>query len=276
MIGAVTLRGVTIGARPPYWFERAPIGLAPGQYRRQRAIPVGVNGSRPTGPDLLPARVVTLDVNVGNDSDDPATTWGLFQDLLGAWAPVDVGTVDMSMTMAGSDLVLRGRPIDAVDDLELLPEGIARVRLSFEATDPRWYSSTMSSILLGLTEGGGLEFPLTFPLTFGAGSDNDGSAFNAGTAPAPWTAAILGPVTNPVLTLGSTGEAVVITGVVAPGETLLIDSASRSVLLDGSPRSSWIALTSRWWELAAGTNTVRFRAAAGTGVCTFSWRSAWL
>ena len=270
-----TLNGVTIGAGTDYTFSREPTGLGPGSYRTSRSELQWTDGSRPSGPDLLASRMVAFEIGV-RPSIDAADIEALVDALKAAWAPVRSGTIPLTLELANGPRILNGRPEAVEVDYSRLPFGAANARLVFEATDPRLYSASSSSIVLGLTAGGGMSFPLTFPLTFGAGSDSDGSAANSGTIDAPWSATIIGPVTTPRITLGETGEFVELDGVVPAGSTVVIDSLSQSILLDGSPRQSWQTLLSRWWALAPGANTVRFRAASGTGSCTFTWRSAWL
>ena len=128
--------------------------------------------------------------------------------------------------------------------------------------------------MLGLVDGGGRTYPRTYPMTYGAGSDSDGTAVNAGTFETDWTATIVGPVTTPRITLGETGQLVELDGDVPVGSTLVVSSVDGSVLLDGSPRPGWPTLLSRFFKLPAGSNTIRFRAASGTGSCTFAWRDA--
>lgn len=157
--------------------------------------------------------------------------------------------------------------------------------IEFHATDPRIYDASFTSSSLSLPSAAtGLTFPATAPFVFGsAGTGGSATFTNSGNCPAPWIAQILGPVTNPVVTLAATGQAVAINGTVNAGETLTIDSLSHTVLLGGTAsRASWVASTTVWWELPAATqagpttSTVQFGATSGTGTCTFSTRSAWL
>ena len=159
-----------------------------------------------------------------------------------------------------------------------------RAVIEFHATDPRIYDATFTSSTLALPSAAtGLTFPATAPFVFGStGTGGTATFANAGNCPAPWIAQIIGPVTNPVVTLAATGQAVVINGTVNAGETLTIDSLSRTVLLGTASRASWVGSTTVWWELPAATiagpttSTAQFGAASGTGTCTFSTRSTWL
>ena len=273
-----TLRGLTIGDGTDFEWETAPEGLGLPQFETSRVQRVAVDGRRPMGPDLLGSRMVTFNVEIWAGPGGTVLVESLMDELKQAWAPVRSGTIPLTFDLEGGERLLVGRPAACDIDLSALiyAKSHGRARLVFEATDPRLYAETLSSVVLGLTVGGGMVFPLTFPLTFGAGSDSDGVAVNEGNTDAPWTATIVGPVTTPRITLGATGEFLELDGVVPSGSTLVVDSATQSILLDGSPRQSWQTLLSRWWSLAPGSNTVRYRASSGTGSCTFSWRSAWL
>lgn len=275
-----TLNGVTIGDGTGYLWQTEPQGLGPGAYSTARTKLAGVDGSRPSGGDTLPSRLVVFDIEIfdGRTYDEGGTlaVEEAADVLKAAWAPVRSGVTQLELELANGPRILYGRPIEVEIDGSDMLFGKARARLVFEATDPRFYASTVDSNVLGLTEGGGMTFPLTFPLVFGASSDSGAAAVNAGTIEAPWTATITGPMTDCRLVLAETAAEVVIDGEVPAGSTLVLSSADRSVLLDGSPRQSWLTLSSRWWQLSPGSNTVRFRAASGSGTCTFSWRSTWL
>jgi hypothetical protein len=275
-----TLRGLTIGSSTSYEWLREPAGLGGGMFVTQRVRRIGVDGTFPQGPDLLDARRLVFEVELWGGSGYPVGTAAmevLADALAEAWRPVRTGTIELVVELAGTRRALLGRPISCeIDTAGALFAGVGRARLVFEAMDPRWFSEFPSSVVMGLTLAGGFTFPLTFPLTFGAGGDSDGVAVNAGRYETEWTATITGPVTTPRLTLGSTGQFVELDGVVPLGSSLVLSSRDGSILLDGSPRQSWLTLLSRWWKLPAGSNTVRFRAAAGSGSCSFSWRSAWL
>ena len=272
-----SLRGLTIGDGTSYEWESEPdLGL--GGYRTSRLEPSDADGVRVAGPDRLPSRFVTFEVEVfdgrGYDDGGTAAVEALVDALRAAWAPVRSGTVTLTLSLAGGDRQLFGRPVGCLPDLSGALFGRARARLTFEATDPRMFSAVESSIVLGLTEGGGLEFPVTFPATFGSGGDSDGVAVNDGTFETDWVAALAGPLTTPRLTVAASGLYVELDGTVPAGSLLVLSSADKAVLLDGSPRPGWLTLRSRWWQLEPLNNTVRFRAASGSGSCTFSWRSA--
>lgn len=265
-----TLRGYTIGCGQPVNMRPAPQGLGIGQYTAPRLERPFTDGSMVTGPDTLPSRFVTFDALCRGNPEDVESH---LADLHAAWGPVRSGTIDLTVALTGGEWILRGRPVDVSFDITNLHYGVGLARLVFEATDPRMFSAVEQSIVLGLNSGGGMDFPLEFPLTFGAGSDSDGSVVNAGTFETEWAAVFSGPVTTPRLALGETGEFIELNGTVPDGSTLVVTSDGQ-VLFNGSPRPSWPTLRSTFWKLPTGTSTIRYRAASGSGLCTFSWRDA--
>jgi hypothetical protein len=272
---AAVLNGVEFGGDSIYRWRTPPAGLGHGTVSGDRIARPGVDGLFALGPDTLDARTITFDLYwVGETAAEVEQSSRL---LAAAWTPQRVGSAALTFTVADREYVCFGRARVFELDLLYASVGHGRARCEFEATDPRLYSSVPAAVVLGLSGGtGGLEYPLSYPLSYGAGSDSDGSIDNEGTISTTWTASIVGPVSNPRLTLGATGQYIEINGEIPAGSTMVLDSLTRSVLLNGSPRQTWLTLPSRWWELAAGVNTVRFRATSGTGACTFSWRSAWL
>lgn len=155
---------------------------------------------------------------------------------------------------------------------------MATATVELFATDPLIYSAAEATTTLALgVSSGGLTFPLTFPMTFGA-SGNSGltTVTNAGSAPSAPTFRIYGPVTNPSLRNETLDREISVGIVLGSGEFLDIDVASRSVLLGGAA-SRYSSLTAaEWWELQPGGNQIRYTAASGTGVTVdLTWRSAW-
>lgn len=150
------------------------------------------------------------------------------------------------------------------------------------ATDPRIYADRESTVAvtLPLTSGGtGLSWPLSWPLSWG-GPASSGlvTATNDGTFPAELTLRVNGPVTNPRIENLTTGTTLSLGITVADGDYLLIDTASRDVLLNGTAsRYSTVAAGSSWPTLAPGANSLRFAADTETDAVLYaSWSSAWI
>lgn len=149
--------------------------------------------------------------------------------------------------------------------------------LSFEAPDPRKYSTVTQNLVLVLpATTGGLTPPLTPPLTpTGTSTVSQGVAFNAGTAEAPLTVTIAGPCPpGAVVANTTTGQAIRVMDAVGAAETLVLDSATTSATVAGQARKT----VGTWPTLARGANTISFYALGGydpATVATMSWRSAW-
>lgn len=155
---------------------------------------------------------------------------------------------------------------------------LTEVVIQLEATDPRLYDNNLQSVTTSVTtETGGLSMPLELPLTFGGTGDSGTiQAVNGGNFPAPWTARIDGPITNPQIENVDTGQIIQLGLSVASGDYLLLESDLQLVLLNGATsRSGELTSDSVWWDLAAGTTNLRFTGTtSGSPQLTVSWRSA--
>ena len=167
----------------------------------------------------------------------------------------------------------RRRTLDLSDTL-----GIKRYVVEFQATDPRMYDAAWSSVAIPLpTASGGLTFPVTPPFTFGSATGGQAVVTNAGNFTAPWVATFVGPLQDPSVSSAGLSVGVYMVGTLNAGETLVVDSAARTVLLNGTAsRESWLLPTSRWFGLSPGANTIQLGATTGSGSLTFAYRSCWL
>lgn len=147
------------------------------------------------------------------------------------------------------------------------------------AEDPRKYSSdpvTLPAVSLPTTSGG-FAFPVVFPLTFATIIDGGTLiATNAGNKSTFPTTIFMGEVSNPVVTNLTTGVTMSFQIDLALGDQLIIDSALRTVKLNGSDRAAAI-IGNRFLQLVPGQNTLFFTSAnfSNTGTMSLSFRSAW-
>lgn len=170
----------------------------------------------------------------------------------------------------------RPRGFAAPLDLDWFYE-IPIVTVRFSCTSPDILDNTLSSTTSPILAGGaeGAPWPFEWPLSWGTLIATSFTVTNTGTRAAQWTATIPGPVTNPRIAHVGTGRALDLTIDIPTGQTLTIDSAARTVLLDGSNRYSTLAPGSAWFDLAPGANELSYQADAGTGQLTISHRSTW-
>jgi len=143
--------------------------------------------------------------------------------------------------------------------------GYTRASLQWQATDPRLYSATEQSAQtpLPVPAGGGVRLPIRFPVHFGPGRPGgELVATNAGHVPTWPVLEILGPCPGPVITFASGRQLIFDPDLmILPGQTLVIDTALRTVEVNG------VSLRSRLWShqwtpFYPGANPLRFSTAA--------------
>lgn len=264
----ITVGGVTIAEHATVSpFVLSALTL-PGTASRQNTVPLRGGGVAFTSPDEGDAGQVAFECHVIGSTVDECVD--LMDDIVAAFAPAD-SQVELALTMGSRTKVYRGRPLSCVPVLDGSQYGAARC--SFTVADHRWFWPTTKSVSVGVAStAGGMTTPITTPLTTtGGGSTGDAIVTNVGTADAPWTAYINGPVTNPRLILG--GNVLEFLGDVPAGSTLVVDSYEGTIRLDGASRP-WATFESTWWEIPPGAWTFSVRAQSGTGTVTLIWQDA--
>lgn len=208
-------------------------------------------------------------------------------DLAGAWRPLDVEdegrTTALQVGLADETYLLFGRPGRMETNLDTLQaRGSILVTAEFVATDPRIYrGADPQTTIVGLgTVLGGLELPHGFPHGFGSATGSSAIVTNGGnfdTDPVITFTAGAGGLLNPVVEHVDAGESFEVLISLAEGETLVVDFAQRTVLLNGTTSRSNLVRRpdSTWFTLTPGDNEVRFAAGGGDGTMTVSWRDAY-
>lgn len=161
------------------------------------------------------------------------------------------------------------------------------------APDPRKYAMPQRALTIGLMPagvGGGMTVPFTLPITLHT-APPPGTAVvtNGGSFQTPPVAVVTGPVNGPTLTNLTTNKAISWSGLnLGTADTLVVDFLNRQAWVNpqtvstspGIPSTGgtyWPAdVTSAWWEIAPGDNTVLYGGTAGTGsTATFYWADTW-
>lgn len=272
--GQAEVRGLLLGAGTAYPFvDAGPDWWSKPGVRAGDITRPGSSGSLMT-LDLSDVWAGTLIVAIVADS--PADFAAKRTALALAWATTSADT-DLVFQWGGTKQLRRGRTRAMNVGSQLVGVGdIAVAALQFVAGDPLVYNAAAQSGSTGIgTVTGGLTFPLDFPLLFGTATPGSVIAMNTGSAPAPWTAVLAGPLVSPRISHVGQGRALELAGYsLGAGETLVFDSAERTVLLNGVA-SRYGDLTARdWFALDPGSNMVQLEASSGTGTLTLSWRSA--
>lgn len=105
--------------------------------------------------------------------------------------------------------------------------------VQFTCADPRRYNLTEKTAAVTLPEAsGGLDYPLVYPLEYGTSASGSVTVMNEGSTETPLRGTLVGPLTNPVLSTPDWSLIFDIT--LAAGETLELDAAAGTALLDGT------------------------------------------
>lgn len=233
------------------------------------------------GPEYVEPRTVSIDMTIrGVDANDCQSN---VDALIKAWyfdaraaSTYNKGSI-LSVRQPGQvERLLYGRPRRLTIDHSRIIAGNATATAEFLSRDPRWYSSTLNSSVLGLASvSSGFSWDKSFDFGFGGGSSNAVNCVNAGSFNSIPSLRLDGPLTNVTVTNETTGKSIVITYTLAGGEYLELDFQQRTVLLGGTA-SRYYAKSGDWWDLIPGTNSIRLNASSGSGTATLSWRDAWL
>lgn len=164
--------------------------------------------------------------------------------------------------------------------VEIGPNVLA-YQAQFLAEDPRAYSQTLNTSTggeLAVSEGG-WTFPSPLPITFEASSGGTAAVNNEGNRPTPPVFRIYGACTNPQILLVGTSLRIALTGTVAAGDYLEVDTARRTIKINGSsPALSFLdAANTTWFELPKGISTIQLLAGSfdASARCDVVYRSAY-
>lgn len=155
--------------------------------------------------------------------------------------------------------------------------GPVECSVQFLCADPRRYALTpsVSTVSLPVSEGG-LEYPLSYPSEYGTATAGGAIATNAGGMPTPVVVTFHGPLTDPVLIADTWASGFNLN--LADGESLTVDTAAGTVLLNGSADRLYTirndASPLERCLLPPGTTNLTLIAAAGTGSATVTFRDA--
>lgn len=235
-----------------------------------------------TGPEYLDARVLTLNVTARGESASECA--GNVDALLAAWF-LD-STLDgygarrqLSLKMPGyAERLLYGRPRRNTFDMTRINGRRADGELEFYAPDPRWYSATLHSTVMTLSQAAsGRGYNRGYDYGYGGAISGDTfTADNAGTFPTLPAIAITGPVTNPIIFNTTTGLQIKFIITLGASDVLTVDFAARTVVLNGTA-SRFYTKVGDFFELVRGANALKYVASGYTAsTATVSWRDAWL
>lgn len=236
------------------------------------------------GNDLLGGRTVTITLDVYAWSE--AEFYEAVRDLRAAFKVGGASELPLSFQLPGigdgSTLRInaRGRRLALPQTPQYWQQASTAVVELF-ATNPRILADTAqtTTITLNLTAAGGHVWPQSWPMSWGGpASSNSIQATNAGTFNADALYRVDGPIVNPRIENLSTGATFKLGLTIAAGDHVLIDTSTRTVLLNGTAnRYTTVTTGSTWPVLVPGSNTIRIGADTTTAALfTVTWRSTWI
>lgn len=160
--------------------------------------------------------------------------------------------------------------------------GTEAIKFGLYAEDPRIYSSSLQSVNIpfGAVSFTGFGFSIGFSFGFGGTSGTtDGTIVsNGGNRPAPVLFTITGPVVDPQIVNDAVGLTMRFSPLtLASTDTLVVDTANKTVTLNGFANRRSTLQDPNWFLLQKGDNFIRFRGASGSAPAALNiqWRSAW-
>lgn len=205
------------------------------------------------GPAYYTERVIQLEARV--DGFSQADSYATARRILDAVPLNDL----RELTVTENGETWRAQVRQEGDPLILRKGNRVTVNVSLIAPDPLLYSAP-STVFTGLpTTSGGLTLPLVLPLAVGATVSNGSlSINNTGTEDSAPLMVVRGPCPPFTITDG-TGRQLSYALPIAAGRTLVLDSANRVALADGTTVRP---VTGTWPVLRRGLNQLYFNAAS--------------
>ena len=149
---------------------------------------------------------------------------------------------------------------------------------AFDLATPVTYGAERSTVLrLPVQSVSGFTVPLRVPFTLGASLGGRTALVDAGPAPVPFTATILGPVTGVAtsVSLVGAGWQVHLLASLTAGQRVVWESGTGVITLDGAPATRHVTPGSDLVaDLPGGVSEVQFSAADASlsTVCHLTWR----
>lgn len=184
----------------------------------------------------------------------------------GITKPVYSGMVQLPNR--ANPLIFFGRPVrfsaPVAADFQY---GRVDIATEWSCPDGLLYDNALISGQCGLPNPtSGLHFPATFNLTFGSSAGGSFQMNNTGSYPTAPFFTITGPVAYPIISNQTTGEQIKLNIVLSAGDTIAIDCQSGTVSLNGANRNNTVDISTTFFGLTPGTNTIGFASSDSAAV----------
>jgi len=157
-------------------------------------------------------------------------------------------------------LIFFGRPVrfNAPVDTDF-QYGRVDISTEWSCPDGLLYDNTVITGQCGLPNPtSGAHFPATFNMTFGTSSGGSFQMNNTGSYITAPFFTITGPVAYPIITNQTTGQQIKLNIVIGAGDTLAVDCQSGTVTLNGVNRNNTVDITTSFFGLLPGVNTIGY------------------
>lgn len=276
--------GLTIGAGTQYSIT-ALSGLEDAAPMRITDLQKPADHGSYQGADYLDVRTVEIDVTIVSDSqaDYEAASVALV-------SAFGYSANELPLLYAFSDST-KTKQVNCRPSKLSLPRNGTYAGLAGDAviqliaTDPRTYDSNLQILTCGLPgTGSGIVWPISWPISWGMSTAGGVLELtNFGSIDAPFVATINGPVVNPRIVNGTTGQQMAFTITLGSTDQLVVDFGAHTVTLNpslsgGASRRGAVQPGSSWWTLppAATTEILFFGALFAAGTLSCAYRSAWV
>jgi tail protein len=178
-----------------------------------------------------------------------------------------------------AERVLFVKPRGVRYDWDLLRRtGQTPIQFLLYAEDPRIYTNVLQTIPVpfGGLATTGFGFSFGFNLSFGATVPATGATITVGgNRPAPAVLHIVGPIVDPRIINETDSKTLAFVITLSASDTLDIDLANRTVVLNGNVNRRNTLQTPDWFLFNPGNTFLRFGGASGTGTLSVIFRDAW-
>lgn len=211
---------------------------------------------------------------------ETSTMETFFDSLKANWAPSTTLVPFYFKSPGVAERVIFVKPLGCKYDWSQMRRyGCAEVQFKMFAEDPRIYTAEEQVVVInyGGEAGTGFAFSFGFDFSFGPAIPPTGANIPVGgSRPTPATLTIAGPITSPVITNDTLGISLAFNITLSATDTLTIDLANRTVVLNGSENRRNTLQVPNWFFLSSGNTFLRFGGGDGAGSSlTVRYRDAW-
>ena len=172
-------------------------------------------------------------------------------------------------------------PIQIVD--KSLNHGNFTIKLF--APDPNLYDQSLQLSTISMPAGGGATYPVIYPITYAPVTGGNVTVTNSGNSYMSPLVTFNGPLTTPFINNLTTGQVFKINVALIAGDTMVVDMASKTMLLNGNnglqyfdSNNSWISLAGISIANPSGQNIISLGSSlsSDSGNVVIASRNSWI